>query len=204
MTDAVTGAMVAESDADDARLKEDQANAWMSDMVPMLLSTRNVWPPSPSNLIYEMFEDEDEIRVYAITAPGVTADTIREHVFPERCNRYRINKANPKPVYGVEQMVLETWIERIAEEWKVLDGETIEAAVEGELENVVEYLHSLEEGYRITDVISDLEEELHRVEADEEEEEEGDPKPAPKVENGASAVAQTAVAPQSETPTPAP
>jgi hypothetical protein len=203
--------IVASTNQDDAD-KNKIAAQLIDDMTPMRLDRHGNWPPQPMVKIYEMFEDEDEIRVYGVAAQVAgTAKFPSEAVFPGVGMRYRISKANPKPVYGVEDMALDTWVQLIADEWTAVDGEVnaAEIATEEEREAVLAYCRTLREGYRIVDLIADLEDELHLVdteddeETDEEEPENGTETEPGEVETAPESAPQLAAASaEAATPTP--
>lgn len=148
--------------------KGEELNALMADMTPMVLQRRGSWPMTDGVLIFEMFEDEDELRVYAM--PTKTKDGKPANAMV----RYRINKACSLPVYGAEMMPLETWMNLIAEEWQALDADinVAEVAVEVERDAVLAYLRSVPADYLVKDAADDIEEELHLVEVDETDESE--------------------------------
>ena len=169
-----------DNEATDTQLKSDAATALVNELNPMLLQRRHRWPLAATTLIYEMFEDDTEVLVYAVDLPADAnhPDKIRDTTFPNVGKRYKINKANPLPTFGVEVMVLDTWMEQIANEWKAVDGDVNEAeiAVAEEVDALVTYMRTLKEGYRIVDLIADIEDGVHRP--DEDAEEEDDPEPA--------------------------
>jgi len=167
----------------------------LAELDPMLLSKYADWPMSAGTLIFEMFEDETEVRVYAI--PKMSKDMTEKP--PVVLNRYRICKANPLPTYGVEAMVLETWMNEVAREWDEVDGDisAVEIAVEEERDDVVEYLKSLPADYQIKDAIEDVEEKLHLVETedDDDDEEEEEEKKETKATEGETPSADAANGP---------
>ena len=150
--------------------KEERFNSLMAEMTPMLLQRRGMWPFG-TNLIVEMFEDDAEVRVYALPTKG------QDGKAPPV--RYRLSKACSLPVYGAEIMSLETWMDAVAMEWTELDEDinVEEAAAEAATEQVIAYLKTLKEGYRIADLIADLKDGTHmEVEIEpEDEDDDGEP-----------------------------
>jgi len=139
----------------------------MAEMDPMLLTRFGSWPMGDA-LIFALFQDETEVRVYTI--PKMGKDMTEAP--PKIANRYRIAKANPLPVYGVDAFTFDAWMDAVAQEMEAVESEEdpAEAAVEEEREKVISYLESLPADYLMKDAIEDLDEELHLVEREEEDE----------------------------------
>lgn len=173
----------------------------MGEMTPMTVMKNTPWPPNPMYVVAELFDDEDEVRVYAIASKdkdsGISFGM-----------RYTISKSCPLPVYTASGMFLDVWVGALAKEWEAVDrktntAEVEEIAAEEEREDVIEYLKSLPAEYQIKDAIEDIKEKLHLVETDDEddedeEEETGvaeDPQGAaetPSAANGPTAVSEPA------------
>jgi hypothetical protein len=145
----------------------------MSDMTPMTLTRAKPWPPNPNYVIAEIFDDDAEIRVYAVPQSAPTTPVIA-------AMRYRISKASHLPTYTVDALWIDTWIDAIVDEWSEIDGEVnaethaLQEGMETECETTIAYLKTLKEGYRIVDLIADLKDGTHRQVEIPEEEEEGE------------------------------
>lgn len=138
----------------------------LEDLTPMVVRRYGPWPNDDSYAVAELFEDEAEVVVYAIAAKDKNTRGVR----------YKITKANPLPVYTVEAMTFDTWMDELVAQWEEVDGATnpAEVATEEERESVLSYARSLPADYAIANLISDLEDENHLVEVEEEGEDEDD------------------------------
>jgi hypothetical protein len=134
------------------------AEELMNEMTPMFIRRLGVWPMNHDYVVAEMFDDEAELRVYAVAAKNSVM----------QCVRYKIVKACPVPTFGYDEMLFETWTDAIVEEWQVIDSDVNAAEVEREA--VVEYLKAMPDDYRVKDAAEDVEEGLHLVDTDDEEE----------------------------------
>ena len=84
----------------------------------------------PNTVIVEMFQNDDAFRVYAVSNDPKGPPP----------SRYTLSKT--APVYLIEAMSLETFMEEIAQEWREVaeDAETPEDAAEEERETVAVWL----------------------------------------------------------------
>jgi|HubBroStandDraft_2_1064218.scaffolds.fasta_scaffold00039_40 hypothetical protein len=163
----------------------------MSEMTPMTIMKNMAWPPNPAYVVAELFDDEDEVRVYAIAGKD------RESGISFGM-RYTISKSCPLPVYTASGMFLDVWVAALTEEWSAVDGETnlAEVATEEERDAVIAYLKSVPADYQIKDAIDDIEEELHLIDPDDDDDgdepEETETKAAAEVARGSDEPVATA------------
>jgi hypothetical protein len=117
-------------------------------------------PLSPARKVFEIFEDDSEFRVYTLSAELPPA-------------RYKLSKT--APLYSLAEMTMDTFINEIADEWSVVEAGM--STAQAEREKIVEYGESMEEGYSLDEFLSDIKEEVHLQEDDDEEEPESAPIP---------------------------
>jgi hypothetical protein len=165
-----------------AEIDAEKNAMWDSATKPIIFSRGKAHPLNDALVIWEIFQDEEELRVYTVPKEGAFV----------KLARYRMSKSQPN--FGVESMVPDTWISAVAAEWQAIDGE--ENPADNEREAVIDYMKAMPKDYSITDLIDDIEEELHLVETgesdeDPEETEETEDTEQEAAANGAAAVATT-------------
>ena len=135
--------------------KQDVLDELMGDMSPMVISRTKAWI-NPSFVVGYIFQDSEEIRVYAVPSTS-------DKVGTQSGMRYTISKTSVLPTYAAEALWIDEWIDQVVAEWEDLDGEVNREvrAMEGEREATLAYLRTLPEGYRIVDLIADIEDETH-------------------------------------------
>lgn len=133
----------------------------IASLKPTVFRRGQPWPFNDVMVIWDMFDDGDSLVVYAI-ADRDRAEKKKPGAPLPVPSRYTVSKS--APIFGAENMALDTWIDLIALEWATL-GEDING-VEMERERVLEYLRSLPEDYRVRDAAADIEEEVHCIEDD--------------------------------------
>jgi hypothetical protein len=119
-------------------------------------------PLSPARKVFEIFEDGSEFRVYTLSAELPPA-------------RYRLSKE--APIYSLAEMTMDTFINEIADEWSVVEAGM--STAEAERAAILEYGENVEDGYPLAEFLSDIREEVHLQEDDDEEEPELPPQEAP-------------------------
>ena len=150
---------------------------YMADLTPMVLGRHKDWPMNDDFVIAEMFDDGEELRVYAVAKAGDN----------KLAFRYRIVKTCAIPVFGSEEMPYETWVDELVEEWKAIESDIDyeELATETERDAVIAYIRTLPKDYTLEDLIGDLEDENHLVEIeDENDDEDDDPEETDEPEAG--------------------
>lgn len=170
------------------KMKDSEREAYvesaLSDMTPMRIGRGRPWPLQPAYIVMYLFKDADELRVYTVPASSFVTGT-KEAPVPATPTpigmRYSINRANPKPTFTAEAVMIDVWISEVVRECIELDGEVnveenaYEEGEEAEQAQVLAYLATLPEGYRIVDLISDIKEGVHaKVEVPEPEDSEPD------------------------------
>jgi hypothetical protein len=143
------------------------AEQMLVDLTPMIINRLQPWPMNPDYTVAEMFDDDVELRVYAMAV--LTNKAVH-------CVRYKIVKACPLPVFALDEMSFEVWTNQIAEEWEGVNSDVnaAEEAIIEERDAVITYLQSLPDDYRVKDAADDIGDENHLVETDDEPDAEGD------------------------------
>jgi hypothetical protein len=106
-------------------------------------------------MIFEMFENDEEIRVYTLgqdSPPGVI----------------RLSKKSPN--FTIRDFTMEAFIGEVADEWSEFADSM--STAEKERESVLEYGRSLPATYSLGEFLQDVQSEIHLEGADDQEEEE--------------------------------
>jgi hypothetical protein len=166
--------------------KTDELNGMMSELIPMTITRGKPWPANPNYVVAEIFRDTDEVRVYAVPASATTEPVIAAML-------YSINRSCPLPTFTVDALWIDVWIDAIVQEWDDVDGETNpeEAGMEAERETTIAYLKTLKEGYRIADLLADIQDGTHLEVEPDDDDDEDETKEPDETANGAAAAAET-------------
>jgi hypothetical protein len=132
-----------------------------SSMAPIIFQRGHTNPLNAKLVVFEMFDDDDEMRIYCVAKfeGQVDAET-------SRAIRYHLSKS--QNTFCSQSMTLDLWLDQIAEEWEAVNEATNPAEVEREA--VLEYLEGLKADSPLSDAIEDIREGLHLEEIEEDDE----------------------------------
>jgi len=169
-----------------AKLKDSEREAavkgMLDEMTPMRIGRGRPWPLNPGYVVMYVFKDADELRVYTVPASSFVTGTREAPVAATPTPigmRYSINRANPKPVFTAEAIMIDVWISEVVRECIELDGEvnveenSFQEGADEERAKTIAFIKTLKPEYALSDLLADLSEGVHEnVELPEEEEEE--------------------------------
>lgn len=133
-------------------LAPDQAKSLLASLGPTRIEAGKPCPVAPGRTVFDMFEDADEIRIYAIGSEVPPA-------------LIRLSKV--APIFTLREMTLDTFVDEVAEELSEVEDEMTTA--EKERDAIVEYGASLVNSealgtsglYPLSDFLQDIDEGKH-------------------------------------------
>lgn len=138
--------------------------------------------PVPFNagmVVFAIFEDADEARVYALPAAEADAKSLGPPTL------YKLSKLSQVPLFSQQSLSLEAFKEAVANEWLAVEEDFTTA--EKERDAVLEYLESLPANYSVKQAVLDIQDEKHLDSVDDDEDE--------TQQNGQNAVLASAPSP---------
>lgn len=152
----------------------------LDSMNPTVWKVNDVVPFSSGMLVFAIFEDVDEARVYAVPVDQSAGKNSGPPTL------YRLSKLGSAGIWSQQTMTEDAFKTAIANEWLAVDQDA--RTPEDEREDVIAYIGDLPDNYPVKQLMRDLAEEAHLDGDDDEEDEEPE-----KVQNGAVASAPSPV-----------